>query len=156
MQPFRIVGLAALGTLLVGCYTFQPTGGGVPTAGTNVALDINDAGRSALGGSMGPEIARVEGRLLSADDAEYRVAVSALQLLRGGEQSWSGEDVRIRREYVSSIRERRFSRGRTIALTAAGLGGVAYFVTRSIVGGGTESPPKTPPDTAAAQRIPQP
>lgn len=156
MQTSRLIGLVAFGVLLAGCYTLQPTGGVVPGAGTSIALDINDAGRVALGGSMGPEIARIEGRLLSVDNDEFRVAVSAVHLLRGGEQAWSGEDVRVRREYVSTIQERRFSRGRTIALGAAGVGGVAFFVTRSIVAGGNESTTKPPPDTAASQRIPQP
>lgn len=156
MQSFRIAGLVVMGALLGGCYSLQPTGGPVPEVGTSIAFDINDAGRLALGGSMGPEIAQIEGRLLSKDDDEFRIAVSALHLLRGGEQSWSGEDVRIKREYVASVRERKFSPGRTLALGAVGLGGVAFFVTRSIVGGGSESPPKVPPDTAASQRIPQP
>lgn len=156
MQSFRIAGLVVMSALLVGCYTLQPTGGVVPEVGTSIALDINDAGRLALGGSMGPEITRIEGRLLSTDDDEYRVAVSALHLLRGGEQSWSGESVRIQRAYVSTIHERRFSAGRTIALSAVGAGGVAFLVTRSIVGGGNPAPPMTPVDTAKTQRIPQP
>ena len=156
MQSFRIVGLTVMGGLLGGCYTLQPTGGPVPEAGSSIALDLNDAGRLALGGSMGPEIAQIEGRLLSKDDDEYRVAVSSLHLLRGGEQAWNGEDVRVRRDYVAAVRERKFSRGRTLALAAAGVGGVAFFVTRSIVGGGIESPPKVPPDSSASQRIPQP
>lgn len=146
----------ALGALAVGCYTFEPIGGVVPDPGMILALEINDAGRVALGGSMGPEIARVEGRLLSTDQETFRIAVSNLQLLRGGEQTWSGEVVQIKREFVSSIRERRFSSGRTVALGAVGVGGLAFLVTRSIVGGGTESPPRPPTDTAAAQRIPLP
>lgn len=153
MHSLRLAGLAGASALLVGCYTLQPTGGATPEPGTNIALDINDAGRVALGGSMGPEIGQIEGRLLSADSTEFRVAVSAIHLLRGGEQSWSGEDVRIKREYVSFIQERKFSAGRTLALGAVGVGGVAFFVTRSIVGGGTESPSKTPPDTAVSQRL---
>ena len=140
----------------MGCYTFEPTGSAVPDPGVVVALEINDAGRLALGGSMGPEIAQVEGRLLSVDQAAFRVGVSNLRLLRGGEQAWSGEPVQINREFVSSVRERRFSSGRTIALSAVGVGGLAFVLTRSIVGGGTESPPKPPTDTASTQRIPQP
>jgi hypothetical protein len=135
---------------------FEPTGSAVPDPGVIVALEINDAGRLALGGSMGPEIAQVEGRVLSVDQAAFRVAVSNLRLLRGGEQSWSGEPVQINREFVSSVRERRFSSGRTIALSAVSVGGVAFLLTRSIVGGGTQSPPKPPTDTASTRRIPQP
>jgi hypothetical protein len=156
MQAFRIIGLSVLGAVVVGCYTLQPIPSAVPEAGTVIALDINDAGRLALGGSMGPEIAQIEGRLLSTSDAGYHVAVSTLHLLHGGQQPWSGEDVRVQREHVSTIRERRLSRGRTIALSVIGAGAIAFFVTRSITGGGTESPGKTPTDTAQTQLIPQP
>lgn len=153
MYSLRLAGLAGVSALLVGCYTLQPTGGATPEPGTMVALDINDVGRVALGGAMGPEIGQIEGRLLSVDSTQFRVAVSAIHLLRGGEQTWSGEDVRINREYVSFIQERKFSAGRTVALGAVGVGGVAFFVTRSIVGGGSESPQKPPVDTAVTQRL---
>ena len=84
---------------LVGCYALQPTRGTVPQPGTVIGLDINDAGRVALGGSMGPEISQVEGRLLQADNTEYVVGVTALHLLQGGEQVWHGEQVHVKKEY---------------------------------------------------------
>jgi hypothetical protein len=52
----RAIGLAVAVASLVGCYTLQPTGGPVPEVGSRVAFDVNDAGRAALGGTMGPEI----------------------------------------------------------------------------------------------------
>jgi hypothetical protein len=35
-----------------------------PAVGEKVAFDVNDAGRVALGGSLGPEIAQIEGRVV--------------------------------------------------------------------------------------------
>ena len=99
----RLILAALSGALLVGCYTLQPTGGPVPKVGTIIGLELNDAGRAALGGSMGPEIGQVEGRLVEKDSGEFVIAVSALHLLRGGEQVWHGETVHIKSEYVSSI-----------------------------------------------------
>jgi hypothetical protein len=92
----------AVSAVSVGCYTQQPTGGAVPPAGTPMAFDITDAGRVALGGSMGPEISQVEGRLLDRDSSSYLIAVTGIHLLRGGEQSWAGEQVRLRTEHVSN------------------------------------------------------
>ena len=137
--------------LLVGCYTLQPTGGVVPATGTEVAFDISDAGRIALGGSMGPEIAQIEGRLVSKD-GDYDVAVTAVRLLRGGEQVWKGERVRIKPEFVTTVYEKKFSKGRSIALGAIGLGAAAAIASQGILGGGQQDPGKSPGDTAQSSR----
>lgn len=155
VQMLRNVGAAAMGLNLVGCYTLQPNRGGAPVIGERVAFDVNDTGRAALGGSMGPEIGQIEGRLLQRDTAQYVVAVSAVRFIRGGEQVWSGEPVRIKPDYVATTYTRHFARGRTIALSALGVGAVAFIVTRSLVGSG-DAQEKTPNDTAVARISPRP
>lgn len=153
----RVLGMVAVGIPLTGCYTLEPVRGGArPDVGSQVALDVNDAGRVALGGSMGPTISQVEGRLIERDSAHYLVAVSAVQLLQGGEQVWSGERVRLSSEYFTSVYERRFSKSRTVAVGAASVGALALILARSlfvspapqveIPGGG---------DTVHTQRIPR-
>ena len=117
-----------------------------------MAFDINDAGRLALGGTMGPEIAQVEGRLVERGTADYLVKVTAVHLLRGGEQTWSGESIRIKSEYVTSVYEKKFSAGRSVALGAVGVGIAAAIAGRSILGGGQADPGKTPPDTGHTTR----
>jgi len=64
VQMNRLIVGMTLGALLAGCYTLQPAGGVVPSVGTQVAFDVNDVGRLALGGSMGPEIGQIEGRVV--------------------------------------------------------------------------------------------
>ena len=64
MKALRWLGVVGLSVLSVSCYTLQPTGGPVPELGTIIGLDLNDAGRAALGGSMVPEIGQVEVRLI--------------------------------------------------------------------------------------------
>lgn len=95
-----------------------------------MAFEVNDVGRLALGGQMGPEIAHIEGRLVSKTNDEYQVAVSSVKLIRGGTQVWSGEKVNIKKEHVSQTFERRFSKSRTIALSAVFVVGV-YAIIRS-------------------------
>src|SRR5438045_8403952 len=100
--------------LLAGCYTLEPAKGPSPELGTRIAVDINDVGRVALGGSMGTEISQVEGRLISNTNDEYLLAVDAVRFLRGNEQVWTGEPVRIKKDYTSNSYERRSSRGHTL------------------------------------------
>ena len=154
VRPVAIaIGLAAA-ALLGGCYTLQPTGGVSPEVGTRVALDVNDQGRVALGGSMGPEIDQIEGRLVQRDTSDYVVAVSAVHLLRGGEQVWTGEQVHIKPSYVNRVYTREFSSGRTIALSVIGVAAVGLFATRTLSPGGSPNASNQPVDTAHAVRIP--
>lgn len=148
----RTIGCAAVLFLLAGCYTLKPAGGITPVVGNSVAFDINDVGRVALGGAMGPEIAQIEGNLVSVDSGSYMVGVTAVRLLRGGEQTWHGENVRINREHVATVYLRQFSKGRSIALGVLGAGAVAILASRGIIGSGQTDPAKTPPDTALTSR----
>jgi len=129
-----------IGVLSAGCYTLEPAGGVTPEVGTGVAFDINDAGRVALGGSMGPEIDQIEGRLLSKDGADYVVGVTTVHLLKGGTQVWHGESVRISPNYVNTVYLRRFSAGKTIAISAIGIGAVAALTGVVLVTSGALDP----------------
>lgn len=143
----------ALALLLAGCSTLQPVQGPVPESGTRLAFDVNDAGRVALGGAMGPEIGQIEGQLLGNEDGVYVVSVSGVTYLRGGHQSWSGETVRLRPEHIGNTYERRTSTGRSIAMGVITIGGFsAFIVGRSLVTGGQDGPDdgddgKPPPAT---------
>lgn len=148
-----VVGLAVLS---VGCYTLQPTGGVVPQPGTMMGFDITDAGRVSLGGSMGPEIGQIEGRLMGKEGDEYVIAVAALHYLRGGQQVWHGERVRVKTEYVSSLYERKLSVPRSVVMGAAGVGAIALIATRSLGGlGSGDKPAPGIGDTAHTQRVPR-
>lgn len=138
--------------LVAGCYTLQPVTHAAPEVGSVVALDVNDVGRVALGGSIGPEIGRIEGRLISQENGGYLLAVSSVRFLRGGEQFWTGERVRVSQEHVGNTYERRFDKGRTIALSAAFVAGVAAIVaSRDLIGFGRE--PEIIPDTSGNEAI---
>ena len=150
----RIVVAATL-LASTGCYTMQPVSEQPFPLGITVELVINDAGRAALRPMMGPEVAKVQGRLVQKDSTGYTVAVTQLGLLRDGTQVWSGERVSIKSEYVNSVTERRFSRARTAVVTAAVLGVVAIVFTQSIKGSVFGDDGKVPSDTAVAVRYPR-
>jgi hypothetical protein len=93
--------------------------GAQPQPGQQIALEINDAGRAALGGSMGPAIKRIEGLLVGTEADEYLVSVRGVHFFDEGWRRWSGERVRISSGYVSTSYRRQFSRTRSVALGAA-------------------------------------
>ena len=126
-----------------------------PELGTVVALEITDRGRVALGGLVGSEIGQIEGRLISADTAEYVLQVTGVTFLRGGQQGWRGETVHIRNEYVSSRYERRFSTVRTVTLVALTVGAVALIAGASLAGFNQGDRTEPPMDTIQTIRIPR-
>jgi hypothetical protein len=151
----RLIVLTAFGGCLAGCYTLQPVSAAGPLVGKDVAFDVNDAGRVALGGSMGPAIRQIEGRLVQEDSGQYLISVSAVHFLYGGEQSWTGESVRLKPEFVGSSYERHFSPARTIALSAVGVAAAAALVGRSLLGAGNATQRTPPPDSQKTQRFPK-
>jgi len=151
----RAIGAAAVCLSFVACYTLVPRPGNtMPTPGSRIALDLNDAGRAAMGGLMGPEIAQIEGRLVGSEGTTLDVAVLAVRLLRGGEQVWKGERVTLRREYITTMYDKQFSKGRTAIASAVGIGVITYFATRALAGYLQGDQGKTPPDSSDAIRRP--
>lgn len=140
----------------MGCYKLEPVTGNPLPVGMQLSLAINDAGRAALGGSMGPEIAQIEGRLVQKDSAEYQVAVSMVHLLRGGNQTWSGERIRVKTEHVTAVHERKLSRSRTAILSTAVVGAVLLVARQSLLGAGREGDTTVPPDSSDKIRIIRP
>lgn len=154
-RAFTALGAAAVLFGQLACYILKPVAGGVvPTVGSRIAVDITDAGRVALGGLMGPEIRQIEGRLVRNEEAEIEVAVSMVRMLRGGEQSWTDERIRVRKEHISLYYEKELSRGRTVAASAAGVGLIAIFVGKGIVGALSGEEDVTPDDTSNTIRRP--
>jgi len=141
---------------LAGCYTLEPARRLAPEPGSVIALDISDQGRIALGGLIGPELAQIEGKFVSMDSGQYVLHVTGVRFLRGGEQGWSGEAVRVKSEFVTSRYERRFSPVRTGLLAAVAVGAVAVVAAKGLAGfaPGKDSP--TPSDTSQTVRIPRP
>jgi len=141
--------------VLAGCYSLQPARTAVPQQGTRIAFDVNDAGRVALGGSMGPEIDQVEGNLLETDSDAYLLSVTSVRLLRGGEQRWAGEAVRIKREYVNNTYVRKFSAGRTAAVSVLGAAALIAIVKGSISPNGNVDQPIDTGGSKTARRAPR-
>ena len=121
--------------LLTGCYSLRPVGSTSPQPGERVALEINDQGRVALGGMIGPSISRIEGTLIQQEPDAFLLSVRSIQYVHGGEQVWSGERVRVNQEHVASVFQRHLSKGRSVVFGVATIGGfAAYMLTRDLLG----------------------
>lgn len=153
---FRGLALLAGCLLATGCYTMVPVAGNPPLLGSRVELVVTDAGRLALGGTVGPAIDRIEGRLVGQDSAQLVLSVLAVHLLRGGVQVWSGERLTVSREHVTQLRERHLSKSRSAIVAGAVTTALAVIIRQGVLGGGVLDPTTTPPDTAQSTRIPWP
>jgi hypothetical protein len=134
-------GLLALApAALPACYHYVATETALGP-GVQVEVELNDAGRVGLADAVGPEIGSIQGTLESRSDSGMVVRVAQVLGEYGGVTRWEGEMVAIKPDYVRSVRERRFSAGRTAVLAvAAGAGFVAFAVTRNLLGiGGSAS-----------------
>jgi hypothetical protein len=134
------------------CYAYAPMVSTTPQPGQRVALAISDQGRAAMGDRLGSGVLTVEGRLAGVEANELVVGVERVKLIGGAANTWSGEQVRLPRDYVARIEERRLSPRRTLIAVAASAAIVAaVIVTANLVGFGSgfgrDRPRDPPPDS---------
>lgn len=134
----------------LGCFSYAPldTSTGVQ-AGEHVAVEITDRGRAELSDRLGTGVLRLEGTLTRSDSAELVMNVWRVAQIGGETARWSGESVRFRREYASSVQTRTLNRGKTYVAAGAAVVGLVMFTREfgllgSWAGGGDDTPPPPP------------
>jgi hypothetical protein len=124
---------AVIGVLpaALGCYQYAPldTSTGVQ-AGEHVAVEITDRGRTELSDRLGSGVLRLEGTLTRSDSADLVMNVWRVAQISGPTSRWSGESVRLKREYTSSVQTRTLNRGKTYLLAGAVGVGLVLFTTQ--------------------------
>jgi hypothetical protein len=121
--------------ILSGCYTYRPLVTPEPHAGTRVSAQLTGSGSRELAGQIGPDILHVEGKVLHADSAGLDLEVREIESYRGIRSDWNGEQVRLPREAVAGIQERKLSAGGTGIMSGAIVAGL-YAVYRILGGPG--------------------
>jgi hypothetical protein len=111
-----------------------------PQAGAQVALEVTDEGRVALNEKIGPGVVRLEGTLAGVEGDELLVDASAVRQVRGYITDLGGVRVRLPKNYVTRMDERRFSKSRTLMVVGGVVAVVAGFFATKISGR------STPPD----------
>jgi hypothetical protein len=132
-----------------GCYVYRPVESG-PSIGTTLAVDLTDNGRVGMGEQIGVSARTIEGVVRTQDDSAYVFNVSSILYLNGQQNRWSGEPLKVSRQFVTNPRQRQFSPSRTALAAAIGVGGVvAFIVSRGLLGlgnGPRDPGPPPPPD----------
>ena len=124
-----------------GCYAYRPLSA-TAAPGTIVSATLTDAGRVSVGRTVGEGARKLEGLVEAVDDTAYVLRMRSVTYLNGQTNGWTGERLSVSRQAMTDVRERRFSSKRTAIAVASTLGGVvAFIVTRSLLGGGSESSP---------------
>jgi len=128
-------GLLALAPVaLPACYHYVATEAALGP-GSQVEVELNDAGRVGMTSAVGPETGSIQGTLQSSSDSGIVVRVALVLGEYGGVTRWEGELVAIKPDYIRSLRERKFSATRTAVLAvAASAGLVAFVATRDLLG----------------------
>lgn len=153
MQFRRLCVVLGVIPAALGCYSYAPldTSTGVQ-AGEHIAVEITDRGRAELSDRLGSGVVRVEGTLTRTDSVDLVMNVWRVAQISGPSSRWSGESVRFKREYASSVQTRVLNRGKTYLVAGAAVAGLVVF-TKSFglfgyaTGDGeTEEPP--PPQSS--------
>jgi hypothetical protein len=121
--------------VLTGCYTYRPLATPNPVPGDRVSAQLTTDGSRDLTSQVGPEVLHIEGNVLDLDSTGLNLEVLEIESYRGIRSDWHGEHVRLPREAVVGIQERRLSIGGTTLMggvLAAGL----YAVYRILGGPG--------------------
>lgn len=147
----------AAGLLLLpgptGCYSNVPVWTGTPAAGRQVTVTLTDAGRTTLADELGPGARRLTGLLVSLEDSVYVVDVSAVEYVSGSDPTrWNGERIRVGRQYVGGVSERRLSRSRSWLMAGLAVATVALVSTIAITGYGSDEGSTRPKDDGGGQQ----
>jgi hypothetical protein len=122
------------------CFAYTPVET-APATGAYLAVEVNDAGRSALAPALGPGVLRLEGTLVAVQGDGYLLDAKSVMQNRRQSLPVDGIRVTVSPTHVVRIDERRLSRGRTWALFGTGAAVVVgFFLTNGWFGR------RTPPE----------
>jgi len=136
----RLLPFASL--LLCGCYVAVPLAATNPPAGTQLHVQLTDAGSSTLAQYLGPNVVSVDGRLLSRSDSSLALSVTNVGMRSGDEQFWRGERVSLPQVTIATVQQKKLSWWRSGLI-----GGllVAGAVSISAAAGGGAGGPRVGP-----------
>src|SRR5579862_2117996 len=146
--------LAAWSLVLQACYESTPLQQGTPPATQRVELVLNDKGRAAVQEKLGPAVDKVEGLVVSEDDASYTMSVFHVSQLTGPGSTFSGQQVVIGKDGTTGFQLRRLNKTRTVLLAGGVVAGVVVIFGKSLnIGGGGQDNPSTEPPPKGQSRI---
>ncbi len=132
----RAFSLIVAASLAVGCYNYNPLTMPSPEQGTYVAVTLTDAGTQDLARYLGPDVFVVRGRYMGNDERGLVLSVSAVELNRGDEIGWSGENVTLPHNDIAAVQVRQLAKGRSVLLLGVGVTGLVATTAAFVLSGG--------------------
>jgi hypothetical protein len=132
------LGLAAATS--TGCYRYAPIEAASPPLGTEVRLQLTDAGAVRLGPVVGNRIDLVDGRVAGVADSGLTLSVTGTIDRLGVETTWKGEQVTFPNSAVATLGRRTLDRKRSyvaggIAAGIVAVAGLAFNIAGNSGGG---------------------
>jgi len=143
-------GVGAL-LILSACYRYVPLESPTPPVGETVAFEITDRGRVELGDRLGTGVKEIHGQLVGPNGEDFEITVFRVVQLNGTSSQWSGETIRLDRDYVGGVKARELSKTRTWLLAAGVTATAVWLITSRTLSGlfNDEEPgPEPPPPTS--------
>ena len=132
--------------VLSACYKYVPVESTTPPVGETVAFEITDRGRVGLGDRLGTGVKEIQGQIIRPDGDELVINVFKVVQLNGTSSQWSGETVRLDRDYIGRVKTRELSKTRTWLLAAGATATVVWLITSRTLSGlfNDDEPPVDP------------
>jgi len=137
------------------CYVYLPVPPTSPEPGADIRAEIDDQASAELIPVLGPGVTRINGMVLERANGAMSVLVSSYFSARAGDVLSANEPVRIGLDNFRSIEQKQLSKGRSILLGAAFIGGA--FLVMEVTGLNRrlfETDEKEPPGPTA-YRVPR-
>jgi hypothetical protein len=135
------VGLGAAVATSAACYRYAPIPAASPPLGTEVRLQLTDAGAVSLGPLVGNRIELVDGRVVTVADSGLTLSVTGTTDRLGVETTWKGEQVTVPHSAVATLGQRTLDRTRSYVAggLAAGLVAIAGAAFNVAGSGGSKN-----------------
>lgn len=131
--------LIAAAYLTSACYNYLPLTTPSPEPGTYVVVTLSDAGSLGLAPYLGPNVFVVRGRYVRDADQGVVVSVSSIELVRGDQVDWAGEQVTLPNKDIAAVRVRQLSKRRSALLVGVGITGLVATTAAFALAGGDNS-----------------
>jgi len=132
----RVSTVLAAACLSAACYNYSPLATPSPNPGTWVSVTLTDAGAVELAPYLGPNVFVVRGRYVGDAEQGVLMSVSSVELVRGDDVDWKGEQVTLPKSAIASVQVRQLSKRRSVLLVGVGITGlVATTAAFGLVGG---------------------
>ncbi len=136
MRACIVIAAAFIGA---SCYSYRPITTLAPEPGSYVAARLTDVGSRELARYVGPNVFVLRGRYVGESGEAVLVSVSSVELQRGDEVPWAGEQVALPNSYIASLEVRQLAKGRSVLLAGIGAGGlVITSLAFRLIGAGTQ------------------